>query len=53
MTGRLVILAINVTAPVRPMMSQRIPVKSPEIQMAPEVMLPAWLMAAVPIAFIG
>ena len=52
-TGRLVIWAIQLTAPVRPMVSHRIPVKSPEAQMVPGLMAPAWLMATVPMAFMG
>ena len=51
--GRLVSRAIQVTAPVRPMTSQSTPVKSPDAQIAPGVMSPGWLIAAVPMAFIG
>jgi len=53
MTGRLVIFAIQLTAPLRPMTSQRTPVNSPEAHTAAGVMAPALLIAAVPMAFIG
>jgi hypothetical protein len=51
--GRLVSLATKVTAPVKPMTSQSTPVKSPDAQIAPGEMAPGWLMAAVPMAFMG
>ena len=51
--GRLVIRAIQPTVPVRPMTSQKTPVNSPDAQIAPGEMVPAWVIAAVPMAFIG
>ena len=52
-TGRLVILAIQLTAPVSPMTNQKRPLNNPDTQIAPTDSAPAWLIAAVPMAFIG
>ena len=47
------IFAIQPTPPLRPMASHSTPVKRPDAHTAPAVMVPAWLMAAVPMAFMG
>jgi len=52
-TGWRVIFWIQVAAPEAPRTPHTRPVKRPEAKMAPCVMPPAWVMAAVPIAFMG
>ena len=52
-TGFVVTFSIQVMVPVTPIKSQKRPVKIPDPQIIPWVIVPAWEMAIPPIAFMG